>query len=55
MGWGQNDIERDIGLAVMSQFKSKGVKIETLETPKGGHEWLNWRIYLHEVAPKLFQ
>ncbi len=53
-GWGQTDIARENGLAVMSQFKSKGVKIETLETP-GGHEWLNWRIYLHEVAPKLFQ
>jgi len=53
-GWGQTDIARENGLAVMNQFKSKGVKIETLETP-GGHEWMNWRIYLHEVAPKLFQ
>ena len=53
-GWGQTDIARENGLRVMEKFKSEGVKIETLETP-GGHEWANWRIYLHEVAPKLFR
>lgn len=53
-GWGQTDIARTNGLAVIDEFKKQGVKIETLETP-GGHEWANWRIYLHEVAPKLFQ
>ena len=53
-GWGQTDIARANGLAVIDKFKSEGVKIETLETP-GGHEWANWRIYLHEVAPKLFR
>lgn len=53
-GWGQTDIARANGLAVIDKFKSQGVKIETMETP-GGHEWTNWRIYLHEVAPKLFK
>jgi enterochelin esterase family protein len=53
-GWGQTDIARANGLAVIDKFKSEGVKIETLETP-GGHEWANWRTYLHEVAPKLFR
>ncbi len=53
-GWGQTDIARANGLAVIDKFRSEGVKIETLETP-GGHEWANWRIYLHEVAPKLFR
>ena len=53
-GWGQTDIARANGLAVIDKFKSAGVKIETMETP-GGHEWANWRIYLHEVAPKLFR
>jgi enterochelin esterase family protein len=53
-GWGQTDIARANGLAVIDKFKGEGVKIETLETP-GGHEWANWRIYLHEVAPKLFR
>ena len=42
------------GLEVINTFKKQGVKIETMETP-GGHEWANWRIYLHEVAPKLFR
>ncbi len=54
-GWGQTDIARANGLAVMDQFKKLGVKIETMETPGGWHEWANWRIYLHEFAPKLFQ
>lgn len=53
-GWGQTDIARANGLAVIDKFKSEGVKIETMETP-GGHEWANWRIYLHEIAPKLFR
>ncbi len=53
-GWGQTDIARPNGLAVIEKFRSEGVKIETMETP-GGHEWANWRLYLHEVAPKLFR
>jgi enterochelin esterase family protein len=53
-GWGETDIARANGLAVIEKFKSEGVKIETMETP-GGHEWSNWRLYLHEVAPKLFR
>lgn len=53
-GWGVTDIARANGLAVIDKFRSEGVKIETLETP-GGHEWSNWRTYLHEVAPKLFR
>ncbi|MDE3198265.1 MAG: hypothetical protein KGN84_18095 [Acidobacteriota bacterium] len=53
-GWGQTDIARENGLKVIDEFKKDGVKIETMETP-GGHEWANWRIYLHEVAPKLFR
>ena len=53
-GWGETDIARANGLAVIDTFKKQGVTIETMETP-GGHEWTNWRIYLHEVAPKLFR
>ena len=37
-GWGETDIARANGLAVIDKFKSQGVRIETLETP-GGHEW----------------
>jgi enterochelin esterase family protein len=53
-GWGETDIARANGLAVIEKFKSQGVKIETRETP-GGHTWDNWRLYLYEVAPKLFR
>lgn len=54
-GWGETDIARDNGLAVINKFRELGVKNQqTLETP-GGHTWDNWRLYLHEVAPKLFR
>jgi enterochelin esterase-like enzyme len=53
-GWGETDIARANGLAVIDTFKKQGVRIETMETP-GGHEWVNWRLYLHEVVPRLFR
>jgi enterochelin esterase-like enzyme len=54
-GWGETDIARANGLAVIERFRALGVKNQqTLETP-GGHTWDNWRLYLHEVAPKLFR
>ena len=46
-GWGQTDIARANGLAVIEKLKAQGVTIETMETP-GGHEWSNWRLYLHQ-------
>ena len=53
-GWGETDIARANGLAVIDKFKSQGVRIETRESP-GGHTWDNWRLYLFELAPKLFR
>jgi enterochelin esterase family protein len=53
-GWGETDIARANGLAVIGKFESEGVHIDKLETP-GGHTWDNWRRYLYEVAPKLFR
>ncbi len=53
-GWGKTDIARPNALLVTEKLRSLGVKLETLETP-GGHEWANWRLYLHDVAPKLFR
>ena len=53
-GWGATDIARPNSLLVTERLKSQGVHMETMETADG-HEWKNWRIYLHEVAPKLFQ
>lgn len=53
-GWGATDIARPNSLLVTEQLKKDGVHLETMETADG-HEWKNWRLYLHEVAPKLFQ
>jgi enterochelin esterase-like enzyme len=54
-GWGETDIARANGLAVIEKFRELGVKNQqTLETP-GGHTWDNWRLYLHDVAPRLFR
>jgi enterochelin esterase-like enzyme len=54
-GWGETDIARPNAMAVVDKLKSLGVQhMETMETP-GGHTWENWRLYLHEVAPKLFR
>jgi hypothetical protein len=47
--WGETDIARTNGLAVIDKFKSQGVKIEARES-LGGHAWDNWRLYLFEVA-----
>lgn len=53
-GWGATDIARPNSLLVTGELKKDGVHLETMETPDG-HEWKNWRLYLHEVAPKLFK
>ncbi len=53
-GWGATDIARPNAMLVTDKFKSLGVHVETMETPDG-HEWKNWRLYLHEEAPKLFR
>jgi len=37
-----------------SYVDGSGVKIDTRESP-GGHTWDNWRLYLYQVAPKLFR
>jgi enterochelin esterase-like enzyme len=53
-GWGMTDIARPNAMMVTDRFKQLGVHVETMETPDG-HEWKNWRLYLHEEAPKLFR
>ncbi len=53
-GWGATDIARPNAILVTDRLKSLGVHVETMETPDG-HEWKNWRLYLHEAAPKLFR
>lgn len=53
-GWGNTDIARPYAQLVTGQMKDRGVKLETTETP-GGHEWANWRLYLYQIAPRLFR
>lgn len=40
--------------ATIEMFKTHGFSPEYKETG-GGHTWINWRDYLNEFAPKLFQ
>ena len=42
--------ERDL----LRAFEKHGIKHE-LKVTGGGHTWINWRQYLNELAPKLFQ
>ncbi len=35
-------------------LEKHGVKHE-VHTSGGGHTWINWRNYLNEMAPRLFQ
>ena len=47
-------VARDIAGALPGSFKKHGFKPVFKET-SGGHTWLNWRDYLTEFAPQLFQ
>ncbi len=40
--------------ATVALFKKHGFNVVYKETP-GGHTWINWRNYLAEFAPQLFQ
>lgn len=40
--------------ALAGVFEKHGIKHE-LKLTGGGHTWINWRQYLNELAPKLFQ
>jgi enterochelin esterase family protein len=40
--------------ALAALLKKHGIKHQ-LHVSGGGHTWINWRHYLHELAPRLFQ
>jgi enterochelin esterase family protein len=40
--------------ATVDMFKKHGFEVVFQESP-GGHTWINWRNYLNEFAPRLFQ
>jgi enterochelin esterase family protein len=51
---GKDDFLLSTTVATVDLFKKHGFTPVFKETP-GGHTWLNWRAYLAEFAPQLFQ
>lgn len=51
---GKDDFLLDTTRATVEMFKNHGFEV-TYEETAGGHTWLNWRDYLHEFVPMLFQ
>lgn len=49
--------DRDTALtgskALSGVFEKHGIK-HMMKVTSGGHSWINWRKYLNELAPKLF-
>ncbi len=54
IGCGKEDFLYESVTNLRKFYDNSGFKYEYLETP-GGHTWTNWRIYLSELAPKLFR
>lgn len=51
---GKDDFLLNTSKATVDMFKKHGFDV-TFEESEGGHIWINWRNYLNEFAPKLFQ
>ena len=51
---GDKDFAQAGSKALAGVFEKHGIKHE-LTITGGGHTWINWRQYLNELAPKLFQ
>lgn len=51
---GKDDFLLPTTRATLDLFKKHGFTVEFKET-EGGHTWLNWRDYLIEFVPRLFQ
>ena len=54
IAWGDTDIARPNSIAMLEMFDRHGIKYLSKETG-GGHTWMNWRHYLHDLAPLLFR
>jgi enterochelin esterase-like enzyme len=52
-GCGKDDFLVKTSQATVDMLWSHGLKVKTQES-EGGHTWLNWRDYLAEFAPMLF-
>lgn len=51
---GDKDFLLKASNSLVDVLKKRGIKHE-VHTSSGGHTWINWRHYLNEFAPKLFQ
>jgi len=51
---GKDDFLVETSRATVAMFKKHGFDVVYKETD-GAHTWINWREYLHEFAPQLFQ
>lgn len=51
---GKEDFLLETSRATVKALKDKGFDVTYNET-EGGHTWLNWRDYLRDFSPKLFQ
>jgi enterochelin esterase-like enzyme len=51
---GKEDFLIETSRATVDALKKEGFEVTYKET-EGGHTWLNWRDYLYEYAPMLFQ
>jgi enterochelin esterase-like enzyme len=54
IGCGKSDFVFEGANALDKQLTEKGIK-HLYTITEGGHTWANWRHYLHEYAPMLFQ
>jgi enterochelin esterase-like enzyme len=54
IGCGKEDFLFENVTNLRKFYDDLGFEYEYMETP-GGHTWANWRIYLTELAPKLFK
>ena len=53
-GTGKDDFLIETSRATVAMFKKHGFK-PVFQVSTGGHTWINWRNYLNEFAPQLFQ
>ncbi|PSL07685.1 esterase [Cecembia rubra] len=51
---GKTDFLYDANVAYRKMLDDIGMKYQYVES-EGGHTWRNWRVYLSEFVPKLFQ
>ncbi len=51
---GDQDFLLQTSRATVEMFRKYGFNVVYRET-SGGHTWINWRLYLNEFAPQLFQ